>query len=242
MRLTYLSIDTLSSSRIDDERDEQLAALFRQCRTLQALELRAPEAGSCYELLSHFPSLEYLSIGISQRSTCAQEVLAACNKLKYFRVHFDTFAKLPPLTVHNSNLQELCILSRSTDLDDKFIDSLSAHGGLVHVVLLVNSMTTNGIASLIKNSPNLLTCLLGFCKKNEKHLNSLSTSLGKKFGHRKLYTSGLSLIRQVKNNDSVTGAEWLQNTNLLTLWPPEQLVFSSFLPVSLHRQRSLRTK
>ena len=66
MRLTYLSIDTLSSSRTDDEQEKQLAALFRQCRTLQALELRAPEAGSWYELLSHFPSLEYLSIGSSQ--------------------------------------------------------------------------------------------------------------------------------------------------------------------------------
>ena len=67
----------------------------------------------------------------------------------------------------------------------------------------------------------------------------MSASLGKKFGHRKLYTSGLSLIQQVKDNDSVTGAEWLQNTNLLTLWPPEQLVFSGFLPVSLHQQRPL---
>ena len=233
MRLTYLSIDTFSSSRMDDEQEKQLAALFRQCRTLQALQLHAPKAGGWYKLLSHFPSLEYLSIGSSQRSTCVQEILAACNKLRYFRIHFDTFAKFPPLTVHNSNLQELCILSHSTDLDDKFMDSVSAHGGLVHVVLLVNSMTANGIASLIKNSPNLLTCLLGFCKKNKKYFNSLSASLGKKFRHRKLYTSGLSLIQEVKADNILgTGTEWLQNTNLLTLWPPEHFVFSGFLPCS----------
>ena len=99
------------------------------------------------------------------------------------------------------------------------------------MVFQVHSVIANGITTLIKNSPNSLTCLFGLCKENgykEKYLNAFSASLGKKFDHRKLFTSGLYLIEQVEGQNFVKAIEWLQNTNLLTLWPPEQLVYSDF--------------
>jgi len=34
---------------------------------------------------------------------------------------------------------------------------ISAHGELVHVIVSINHVTPNGIASLIKNSPRLIT-------------------------------------------------------------------------------------
>ena len=60
MRLTHLrSTDYLSPSRMDDVQEKRLVALFKQCRTLQALELANPPTISNYKLLSYLPSLEY---------------------------------------------------------------------------------------------------------------------------------------------------------------------------------------
>ena len=60
----------------------------------------------------------------------------------------------------------------------------------------------------------------------EHHLKSLGATLQKKFADRKLFTSGLfALMRQERKDDKrVDFNEWLQNTDLLSLWPPEQFV------------------
>ena len=163
IRLTHLrSIDYLSPSRMDDVQEKRLVALFKQCRTLQALELANPPTISNYKLLSYLPSLEYLRLCANynddQECACVQELLTACDKLRYF--YCDSSVLLSSLPVHN-NLQELCILSLSTNLDDNFMYTVSAHGGLVHVAFFVRSVTTNGITTLIRNSPNLLTSLFG---------------------------------------------------------------------------------
>ena len=120
--------------------------------------------------------------------------------------------------MHN-NLEELCILSLSTNLDDNFMYTVSAHGGLVHVAFFVWSVTTNGITTLIKNSLNLLTSLFGLYEPKRYNVNSFSASLGKKFGHRKLFTSGVNLIQELKMEKFVNSVDWLINTNLLTWWP-----------------------
>ena len=74
------------------------------------------------------------------------------------------------------------------------MDTVSAHGGLIHVVFLVHSMTVKGIITLINNSPNLLTVVFGLCEQKrykENYFDTLNASLGKKFTHRKLFTSGM---------------------------------------------------
>ena len=203
------------------------------------------------ELLSYFPSLEYCRL-IDQQSTCVQDMLTNCKNLRYFCCN--SFSKLSLSSACNNNLQQLCVVSRGTDLDDNFMYAVSAHGGLVHVAFFVWSATSKGITTLIKNSPNLLTFglheqkgseerdsgssgirnslnLFFFTKREqvvheEHHLKSLGATLQKKFADRKLFTSGLfALMRQERKDDErVDFNEWLQNTDLLSLWPPEQFV------------------
>ena len=163
MKLTHLSIDaSLFKILLSDVNKTQLVALFKQCTTLQALELSyGIDYGSqtYYDLLSHFPSLKYCCL-VCINATCAEHILTTCKNLRLFSCYDEQFS---PSLAHN-NLQQLCISSRDTDPNDIFMNTVSAHGGLIHVAFFVGSVTDHGIATLIKNSPNLLT--FG-CKQKE---------------------------------------------------------------------------
>ena len=247
MKLIYLSIDILflgSSLVMDNVQEERLVALFMQCTTLQALELESEYSLNHYfkhrnenihKLLSHFPSLEYCRIRYPhnyKQSGFAQDVLTHCKRLKYF--YCSSSVRLSLSSACNNSLQQLFISSKNTDLDDNFINTVSAHGGLIHVALFVNSLTTNGITTLIRNSPNLFT--FGLCEqkqREESYLESLSTLLHKKFAKRKLFTAGLfgiiqkkDKLRNATDEEYINYEDWLQNTDLVGLWAPE--VFSEF--------------
>ena len=86
---------------------------------------------------------------------------------------------------HNHNLQQLYIHESHIDVHDDFMTSISAHGGLVHVVLSVNTLKVDGITSLVRNSPQLITLYLccGVC------IGDVG-SLKKRFWNRKLFTAG----------------------------------------------------
>ena len=239
MKLTHLSMDaSLYFGSLDDVQEKQLVPLFKQCTKLQALELFATTRipiNDNFEMLFHFPSLEYLRLSGKRHPICIQEILIAYNALRCLYCYSSELSQLS-LSAHN-NLQQLYISSRHTDLNDKFMDTVSAHSGLIHVVLLVHSMTVKGITTLIKNSPNLLTVLFGFCEQKrykENYFDTLNALLGKKFAHRKLFTSGLSLIRQV-DEELMECADCLLNTDLLMLWPSEQFI-ESYFPFSLLNQ------
>ena len=239
MKLIYLSTDIAflgSSVKIEDIQKKQLAALFAQCTALQAIELHfsygsrsvVESNSNIYKLLSHFPSLEYYRLCHgSEQSSCAEEVLTSCKSLRYFYCYSSVKLSLP--STSNKNLQQLCISSRTTDLDDNFMDTISNHGGLIHVALFVHSVTTNGITTLIRNSPDLLTFGLGEQKQyKESYLKSLNTSLHKKFTKRKLFTIGLfGIIQKMEDRYAIRHDEqnieyddWLHNTDLLALWAP----------------------
>ena len=254
MKLTHLSMNGFffkSPSSIDDVQVKRLIALFEQCMTLQALELWVslwhdfPIPFNDYRLLSHFPSLEYCRINGYKHSICTQDILTTCKKLKYFNFSYSEYfasspsrgeAQLPSslISACNDNLQQLCILSKHTDLHDTFMETVSAHGGLIHVVLYVHSVSSKGITTLIDNSPSLLSFRLHEHKEpTENYCSSLSALLGKKFADRKLFTSGIfTLLQQAhgyviysdqsSNFDGtyVHFDQWLQNTDLLSLWPP----------------------
>ena len=182
MKLTYLSVDDSfvgSSSSIVDVHKKHLAVLFSQCVTLQALELSSCFSSRLHkmkidnELLSYFPSLKYCRL-IDQQSTCVQDILTNCKNLRYFSC--DSSLKLSLSSACSNSLQQLCIVSRGTDVNDKFMAAVSAHGGMVHVALFVGSATSKGITTLIKNSLNVLT--FGLCehKRNKEH-NSRSPGI-----------------------------------------------------------------
>ena len=250
MKLIYLSIDISLFGNSLKANIQKLVALFAQCTTLQALELEKEEHGSpksrnknIHKLLAHFPSLEYCRISSPniEQSDLAHDVLTLCKKLKYFYCSCSESVRLSLSSACNNSLQQLCISSKNTDLDDSFMDTVSAHGGLIHVALFVNSLTTNGITTLIRNSPNLLT--FGLCEQKqhkESYLESLSTSLCKKFAKRKLFTVGLfGIIQKMEDKHGIFNDEeyikyddWLQSTDLVGLWAPE--VFFDLEPWYMH--------
>ena len=175
-KLAYLSIDTTylgSAVAVAVESMLELGNLFMRCRGLQALELSNANLGmqtryeyhtrgDNYRLLFCFPSLKYCRVISSLEYFCVETILNACKGLKYFYCHCSLQESLLPQTPIN-NLQQLCVSSDLTDLacDNRFMKAVSAHGGLIHVVFLVNSVSFSGITTLINNSPNLLTCLFG---------------------------------------------------------------------------------
>ena len=244
MKLSHLRMESLffkKPSRLDDVQVKHLIAIFQQCITLRALELCHDFSipFDNYKLLSHFPSLEYCRLYRYKYSICTQDILTTCKRLRCFYFNYSHYcigcvAQLPLMSAYNSNLQQLCILSIHTDLHDTFMDTVSAHGGLIHVAFFVHSVSSNGVTTLIRNSPNLLSFRLHELKERTKNYSSsLSASLSKKFADRKLFTSGLfSIIRPVHeyviyhdessdyDGTYVDYDQWLQNTDLLSLWPP----------------------
>ena len=221
MKLTHLSIHASLLGTSLGEHKTQLIALFKRCTTLQALELSSImdlESQMYHDQLSHFPSLKYCGL-LNQNPTCAEHILTTCKNLRIFSYCGRLFS---PTSAHN-NLQQLCISSKRTNLNDNFMNTVSAHGGLIHVVFFVGSVTDHGIATLIKNSPNLLTFGCKQKSGRDNCLKSLGATLQKKFANRKLFTSGVfDLIPVIKDAEYMKDEGWLQNTELLSLWPPEQ--------------------
>ena len=215
IKLTHLSINTSFDEKLtdmDDVQEKQLVALFKQCTTLQALELElVMKKDSCkLQLLSHFPSLRCCTlVDYGWQSTCMQEILTTCKNLRCF--YYVGSIKLPPLLVQN-NLQQLCLSSRSVHLDDNFMKTVSAHGGLIHVGFSVGSVTSKGVVTLIENSRNLLSFILYENTLNE----SLNDLLRRKFSHRNLFISGVFVYAKVSGLAKLI---WLRHTDLSTLWP-----------------------
>ena len=89
MKLTHLRMDGLffkNPSRLDDAQMKHLIALFQQCITLRALELRDDFSYlfDDYKLLSNFPSLEYCRLYMYhyEYSICMEDILTTCKKLR----------------------------------------------------------------------------------------------------------------------------------------------------------------
>ena len=178
-------------------------------------------------MLSHFPSLKYCRL-VYINATYAEHILTTCKNLRLFSCYDEQFS---PSLAHN-NLQQLCISSRDTDLNDNFMNTVSAHSGLIHVAFFVALVTDHGIATLIKNSPNLLTFSCRQKRSGDDYLKSLGVTLHRKFANRKLFTSGffglISESEDVENfyyvgfDKDPEVDEWLQNTELSSLWPLKQ--------------------
>ena len=109
-------------------------------------------------ILSHFPLLiHYINNAYGcNHNTALQDILTNCKMLKYLTLKQDVIV-LHTLVLSICNLQQLCVDSSVADLSDTFMKAISSHGGLVHVVLCVDSVTTNGAHVLVENSPELMT-------------------------------------------------------------------------------------
>ena len=216
LKLTYLAIDTCILFPNKQVKD-LIIDLQQKCSDLEALEVSDEDDGCdhCnvnreygdFLLLSNFSSLIHLHC-TCHHSTAVKEILSSCKNLKYFVYYFDGFTMSTFPFATNCSLEQLHIsISRGGDIPDNFMESISAHGGLVHVELLVASVTFDGVTALIKNSPDLMTC----CIANQNfeftgvHLKpeDFVFTLKKTFSNRKLFSCGFLYLGRLTNGEVV---------------------------------------
>ena len=225
MSLSHLVAEVcVLHSNSDGEYEQKLIGLFRKCYTLQALQFDSfYDDGSCdvcthsgikWSLLSHFPSLKYCNL-YGDHPDLVQDVISGCKELMVF--FCESIACLLISPVLTANLQQLYIESGDANIPEIFMETVSGHGRLLHVVLFVNCLTIEGIVTLIRNSPELLSFIIhaeNIIGRNEiTVVDDLGDSLQKKFPDRKLFRVGSFTVGQV-SRDVI-----LARTDLLPLWP-----------------------
>jgi len=185
LRLLYLAIElcVLLPYGEDDQTKQVIFNLYQKCSKLRALEShRGDSCANCRSfvhgqslLLASFPSLTHC-LTADIHYTAVQDIASSCTKLKYFRYNSYVTCDLSCALIQNCTLEQLCIASKDTGASDSFMDTISAHGELVHVILRIHSVTTKGVTDLIANSPKLMTCHI--------HAHSIYSSEGVQFIHR----------------------------------------------------------
>ena len=101
------------------------------------------------------------------------------------------------------------------------MDTVSAHGGLVHVVFSVNSLPSNGITALIENSHKLITCNIiavdrVYDREGMKvNLKVLKAALKANYSYRKLFTCGSLRLIQENRTYIQYIEDFLGNTDLV---------------------------
>ena len=241
MKLTHLAMDVCGfngplrySFFCHRTNDNDLIPLFRKCTSLQALEFfnpsfyRSEACKSCEDvagtdtkwlLLSHFPALKHCRLS-SMHSNVLQDVINVCKELTVLSCNC-----LPQVisSVATTNLQQLYLYAVTSEIPNIFMDTVSAHGGLIHVVFFISSVTVNGIVTLVKNSPELLTLNIYNAELicNQSELNSISPedklqeSL-QKFSNRKLFNVGCRFVVAPFNDRSL--CDILTETDFSLLW------------------------
>ena len=217
MKLTHLSIELCITIPFqnDDTYKQNLIILYQKCSQLQALQLKRDKivrlCSKCegYDdknslLLCHFPSLTLCLLEhMPFQSTTMHNVVASCKELKCLKYSVYFAEHGSHLVPFSCNLQQLLIDSASCDFSDEFMHLISVHGELIHVLLYVKSVTHEGIATLIMNSPKLLTFYGVANTLSSKEVTprtndnkAMEQFYRKKFPNRKLFTAGIFKIRQ----------------------------------------------
>jgi len=234
MKLFYLAIEvSVLIPWVDDEQvDLDIIRSYRECLNLKAMEIYNGDNYHSHirrnlSALSNFPSLVYCKVVNRFSSPVDVElVINGCAKLKYLSSHSTS---LSHCLTRNVKLEQLYLdisyrsscRSSSTDIIT-FMQSVSAHGGLVRVVLHSVTLYDDGIVSLIENSPKLFTCHLTVSAhvRSQKtmailNMRDFRMTLKQQFHDRKLFTGG-DFCLSTRDHD-----QWIQgNTDIVTsLWP-----------------------
>ena len=106
------------------------------------------------------------------------------------------------------------------------MSSISAHGGLIHVVLCVKTVTSDGITVLVVNSPNLLTLHVsmydGILDDKERPIQPEESmvNLRQMFSHRKLFKFDGCILKSHRKPDDFIFNQEKQKcyTDLFSLW------------------------
>ena len=236
MKLTHLAIDLSLLLPSSEDAKQKMISLFKKYASLRALEsefifYNSYKGNLKPTILSHFSSLIFYRTD-SCFVTTLQDLLTSCKGLTCLSVCSRQIVVLRSLTlISHCNLLQLSISSGATDLPNNFMNMVSAHGRLEHVVLYVNSVTSEGIAMLVSNSPNLVTFHLivknEICQHTGAHervnSNVLDMRLKQEYSHHRLFLLG-SFIVKVANYGTVNLNklnllfDHLGNTDLISMW------------------------
>ena len=236
MKLTHLAIDICMVKPFDsgdDVNKQKLINMFKVCHSLQALEIHGKSKKLCSRcnnstdlLFLQFPSLKQCRIS-SLPYSGRECVLSKHHQLRYlYAEHLDRNT-LEVLLSNLYHLQQLYINLSCFDLTDELAEVLSANGGLECVVLYINSITINGIRSLINNSPNLTLLHISISAplfSAEDHLlygdHIVTYKVRKLFSCHKLFTIGSFYVQVITGSCLKVMLDTdLCDTNLNSLWP-----------------------
>jgi len=91
----------------------------------------------------------------------------------------------------------VCIVSNKSIVSDKFMESFSAHGGLVHVTLSVAKITERGVGILVENSPKLKELLIVLPLGGGFDVLTYQIILEKTHNYQKLTAIGYFKVRKI---------------------------------------------
>jgi len=233
-KLTHLAVDLcVFLPSVKDE--EKLIALLKKCKNLRAFEIASRGCRECakvtlannYSILSHFPSLIHgMFSDLFSLYTSLLDILISCVQLKCLifiesdLVFYNTILPLSAIHLEICNLQQLYIDSYVSGIPNAFMTTISAHGGLVNVVLCVRSVTSEGVTALIENSPKLLMLHVSvydeiWSDEEETSIppEQFMANLKQIFFHRKLFKVNGCILKAV--DYSIIP---LNDTDLFSLW------------------------
>jgi len=219
MKLTHLAMKFCVLRSHKAAITKALICLYQKCCTIKGIQLndcfcKGSSANKDALMLSYFPSLNYCNLKYERKPVMVQDVINNCKELNYIK--FSCCQSTSLNLVHNHNLQQLYIGASRTIVPDEFMTSVSAHGGLVHVVMIVQSSTAEGITSLVRNSPKLITLCVSAQTIHRLSVENFNATLKERFCNRRLFTAGhYTCDKHIGNVDSIL---WEQGTNFLPLW------------------------
>jgi len=209
MKLTHLTISLCLLVPLDDDDTymQNFIMLYEKFFHLRALVLEAPyhpiHCPNCKDfndksivVLSHFPLLMYCKVRGSSGASIVETVLSNCDKLTCFN-YYGMYYEAPlsfSAELRFCHLEQLCLQSATFIVTDTFMKAISAHGGLLHLILLVSTVAHEGIISVIASSCKLLTLHIitysSVLEDSTIDLNDFETDLRTRFANRKLFNSG----------------------------------------------------
>lgn len=228
MKLTTLMID-LCLIKPNTGSEQNLASVFKNIVWLKVLTIVADDyCDKCnnskdgeMSFLSYFPVLTYCELNSLSCRNSIMKSSTNCKKIEYF--YLSCYDKEPNVLslAPSCELRQLSIFSKSTSLTETFMEAVSAHGRLEHIVLVINSVTIDGIVTLVKNSPMLITCRIITVNDEQSkapNFEELKSMLKKKYCTRKLFTAGSYQFECVEKRyrDLLQGTEF--SLPLWTFW------------------------
>jgi len=219
LQLTYLAIDWCCL--IPEGDDQTVIGLHQKCLKMKSLLSHSNcfDCGKCIKnrrtlLLSNFKMLFHCSISYIDDLNISESLRC----LWYSGI--TTIFQWPRSMTH-CNLQEVYIDLYT--LSFSFMKKISAHGGLVHVILNVRHLSLNVVTILIKNSPNLITFHVYTQFETDWFVSfdpkDFISTLEKKFSQRKLFLCGsFRLVNGILHPKELDDLLINVNINFFSVW------------------------